>query len=270
LAGIDEPLSKRDDAEAEYRQAIALGASAAVYCALGSLLLNEHKRDEGMQAIHLASHLPISTNRDILFLGQCYVSSGLIDRALGLYRKALRRHTNDAELHAAVGQATAARADDIPVTRRVLRAKGLPGAAIREYRIAMALDHDNASIRLDFGDLLHGHGMLDDAKEIYEATVRIAPHWVEPYLRLATLSEGPNGYKKALWYDKAAISQDSDDESAYPQHGIDFYHERHYTGADAELKESLRLKPLDSRARDVLKKTCDRQAAQQELCLSPA
>jgi superkiller protein 3 len=176
-------MAKYDEAEAEYRRAIALDPKlAAAYQNLGAILV-KMKPEEARRLLATAAQLQ-PENAEVTFL-QGIAEEGLDrpEQAIEFYRRAARARPDN--FHFRLGYA------------RKLLERGRPGDAEPEFRAAIAMNQDSPDAQRGLADCLLAQRKPADAIQPLRKYLALQPADIESRVQLARLLFDSGKYEDA-------------------------------------------------------------------------
>ncbi|HWZ47144.1 MAG TPA: tetratricopeptide repeat protein [Herbaspirillum sp.] len=160
LASLEKSAGNYTEAIAHYRLAVAIKPDFAdAYHNLGSTLYALGKRDEALSSYEQAlwSNLPETHNN----IGTIYFDQGQFERALASYRQAIEADANYAEAYNNIGN--------------TLHKLGQADHAAAAFCTAIRIMPHYIAAYLNMGDVLMDNELIEEAANIYEKAISIAP-----------------------------------------------------------------------------------------------
>ena len=143
--------------------------------------------------------------------------------------------------------------EDLIAQAEQLQSLGQPAKAIEIYQAWLSANQgrDRFIALFNLGVLLHEQGLLDQAKEAYDAALRLEPHFDQARINLGLVFERQQQFSKAIgsWQQVAQsgqthhLSNDMTKVIALNHMGRLHEAQRAFAKAEKTLQQSLRLKP---------------------------
>jgi tetratricopeptide (TPR) repeat protein len=196
-------LGRLDEAVAEYREAIRLKLDwAEPHVNIASILKDKGRLDEAIAELREAIRLKPDSADFCRKLVDALRGMGRLDEAIAELREATRLKRDMAEAHSVLGYA--------------LRENGQLNEAIAEYREAIRLKPDWADARRDLGRVLRRQNRPDEAIDCFRQAITLAPKNVEIYARyLGDILEKTGKLDEAMGCYRQALSIDPNYAHAY-------------------------------------------------------
>ncbi len=236
LGKVEERVGSREDAEADYRSAIALidpkrPDAVAPYVALSELCLSRGAYSEAMAVLDEArQRLSPSVALDCAF-GEVAEHQGNLAEAVARYRSAIARDPRGAmprfqlavalrkahqlaEARAELDQVAAVDADypGLLLERgQLFEELGEIKTAVEEFQLALAKAPDDADLQLRVGSVLLAVGRTDEALTMLRKVLEKRPTSAQAhhYIGRAMMEQGPGHEAEALRYLKRAVDLDA-------------------------------------------------------------
>jgi tetratricopeptide (TPR) repeat protein len=215
--------TRPEEAIGYLRAALALRPqSPLAHLALGAVLQEQWRFAEAEHEFRECLHLDPDNAAVHMFLAfHWQYHAGRLDLAEQEYREAVRLEPNDAAQHYRLGQCQ--------------ENQGKYVEAEKEYRQAIRLAPTVEGYHEVLGRVLRPQGRTADAEAAYKEALRLQPKYAAAAAGLVDV-----GKLKAL---AEAVRRRPEDALAHFQLAGRFIHERHYAGAERELREAIRIKP---------------------------
>ena len=162
-------------------------------------------------------------------LGIAYESQGLLERAMGEFRTALRLKPDSEKAHNNLGT--------------VYRTQGLFDRAAAEYETALRLKPDLAEAHSNLGIAYASQGRLDRAAAEFRTALQLKPDLAEAHNNLGIAYVSQNRLDMAVAEFQAALRLKPDYAEAHNNLGIAYKSQGRLDSAAAEFQAVLRLKP---------------------------
>lgn len=252
-------------AAASLRKALALKGSrqSAARYRLAKILAQKNHSREAIREIHSLLQRTPGHIEGMILLGDLYVRSGQLSKALEIYREAYLREPEDIVLKRRlqivesrvrlVRPESAKPAEEaLDPTQVLINAERFisgkePARAVNLLRGAIEKTPDNARFHFLLGAALVQMNLRNEAIRAYEKVVSLSPDWLDGYIRLGALleSKGRDKYAIAL-YEKAGQLDSNDIEMKIRIAKLHRSRERNKT-AHQILLNLLKENPLSSR-----------------------
>jgi tetratricopeptide (TPR) repeat protein len=160
------------EAIAEYREVIRLEAgNAEAHNNLGTVLAEQRKWAEAIAEFREAIRLQPDRSVSHSNLGSALSHQGKLDEAILECREAIRLQPDNPSAHASLG---AILCDDVHDY----------AAAVAEFMEAIRLEPGDAGVQYSLGNALKGQGKLEEAIVAYRESIRLRPDEAEPHCNL--------------------------------------------------------------------------------------
>jgi tetratricopeptide (TPR) repeat protein len=198
-----------------------------------------------------------------LGLAEAWRNSGQLEKALPLYREAIRRNPKfvfglrklgsglrlsgqSAEAADVLKRAAAAAADDASTWQELgltFRAQGKTPDAIAALQKAVALDPDMPEPHNNLGIAWLARGEQARAETAFREAIRIQPDYVDAHNNLGNLLSGTGDFQQARSHFEIALRLRSEDAAMHYNFAMALGRARHFDEAQQQLEAALRVDP---------------------------
>lgn len=209
--------------------AFAVVALAAVTVGAGAAFAKEKDKDKDKAMPEVRSANPKQDEiRQLLHQGDQYRDSGLPDKAVEQYEKALAIDETFADTYPRLGYA--------------LVKLGNYERAVKVYSRYAELDPQNCTARSSVGFAYLGQGLTDQAVKAYEEALKLCPDDPSAYSNLGIAYEQANYPLEAIEAYRHAVELKPDDLAGYEKLGKLYYDRKQYPEA-AAMYETILARP---------------------------
>ncbi len=171
-------------------------------------------------------------------LGDFYCSRGMLEKAMALYREALKMCPNFEGAHMNLGA--------------VLNQTGHPNEAIEEMKRAIQLKPDDASAYNNLGAIL-GDERLDESIALFQKAIELSPGYVDAHKNLGQSMDRKGRIEEAVAQYQEALRFSPDPDARYLL-GLDLEKLGRCKEAIIQLTEALRYRPDNAPAQQALER----------------
>jgi tetratricopeptide (TPR) repeat protein len=225
VTGMADPI--RDEVR-------SMGVSSAVASERATLLVSQGRYRDAIPDFHIAAEARPQDPYIQLGLGQAYMYSGVVDKALFHLRNALRLDPDVAEVHLALGQ--------LMLSERKL------GEAITHFRRAIALEPENGMAYARLGGALLASGNYRETLTAYQQAESLIDLDAEMKSNIAAAHGIPGNNAEAIRHYEEALLIRPDYAAAHFGIGYVLQVEGKYQEAIPHLTAALQIYPTSEDA----------------------
>ena len=232
-------LGKLDEAEAIYKELIALGTqSYSVYANLAAICGMQRRFNELIELLQRALQLKPDQPEIHNNLGVAYQEQGELTAAISSYKTALKLRSIYPEANNNLGNA--------------LKEQGDLTGAISCYKSAIRFKPNYAEAHNNLANALREEGNLSEAISCYKTAIKLKPNYPEAHYNLGNSLREEGDIIAAISSYSSAIHLKPTYQKAYNNLGTALKDEGHLVAAHNAYNTALRLRPEDPEAHNNL------------------